>query len=70
MEERDRKLTDLDAAIERGLADARAARVHDLDEVCEKLDAELAALPDRPAVQRVLLSAEARGDNDDANVPD
>ena len=50
MEDRERRLASLDAAIERGIADIEAGRVHDLDEVCDELDAELAALPDRPAV--------------------
>ncbi len=50
MEERERKLAALDAAIERGMADTRAGRVHDLDAVCDDLDAELAALPNRPTV--------------------
>ncbi len=49
MEERERSLAALDAAIERGLADIEAGRVHDLDEACDDLEAELAALPDRPA---------------------
>jgi antitoxin ParD1/3/4 len=50
MEDRERRLASLDAAIERGMADIEAGRVHDLDEACDELDAELAALPDRPAV--------------------
>lgn len=49
MEERERRLRALDTAIERGMADIEAGRVHDLDEVCDELDAELAALRDRPA---------------------
>jgi antitoxin ParD1/3/4 len=50
MEERERKLGILDAAIERGIADIEAGRVHDLDDVCEDLIAEIAALPDRRSV--------------------
>ena len=50
MEQRERRLAALDAAIERGLADIDAGRVHDLDDVCDELDAELAALPDHPAL--------------------
>jgi antitoxin ParD1/3/4 len=49
MEERERRMATLDASIERGIADIDAGRVHDLDEVCDALDAELAALPDRTA---------------------
>jgi antitoxin ParD1/3/4 len=49
MEDRDRRLSALGAAMERGMADIKANRVHDLDDVCDELDAELAALPDRPA---------------------
>ena len=47
MEERERKLAALDAAIERGIADSEAGRVHDLDEVTGEVLAELEALPDR-----------------------
>ena len=50
MEERERKMAALDAAIERGMADIDAGRVRDLDEVCDELDAELAALPDPPTL--------------------
>jgi antitoxin ParD1/3/4 len=46
MEERERKMAALDAAIARGMADIEAGRVHDLEEVCDELDAELAALPE------------------------
>ncbi|HYD70864.1 hypothetical protein [Azospirillum sp.] len=39
----------LDAVIARGRADIDAGRVHDLDEVCDALDAELAtAATDQP----------------------
>jgi len=48
MEERERRLASLDRAIERGMADIEAGRVHDLDDVFDALDAELAALPDHP----------------------
>jgi antitoxin ParD1/3/4 len=50
MEERERRLSTLDRAIERGMADIKAGRVYNLDEVCDELDAEIAALPDRPAL--------------------
>jgi antitoxin ParD1/3/4 len=50
MEERERRMAALDASIERGVADINSGRVHDLDEVCDALDAELAALPDQPAL--------------------
>ncbi len=50
MEDRERKLAALDTAIERGMADIAAGRVHDADEVFDALEAEIAALPDRPAV--------------------
>jgi antitoxin ParD1/3/4 len=46
MEERERRLATLDAAIARGLADIEAGRVHDADDVFDELEAELAALPD------------------------
>lgn len=49
LEERERKLAALDAAIERGMADIKAGHVHELDDVCNELEAELADLPDRPA---------------------
>jgi antitoxin ParD1/3/4 len=41
MEDRERRMAALDAAIARGRADIVAGRVHDLDEVCDALDAEL-----------------------------
>jgi antitoxin ParD1/3/4 len=50
MEERERKMIALDAAIERGIADIDAGRVHDLDAVCDELDGELADLPDPPTL--------------------
>ena len=46
MEERERRLAALDRAIERGMADIEAGRIHDLDETCDELDAELAVLPE------------------------
>jgi antitoxin ParD1/3/4 len=49
MEERERRLAALDGAIERGIADINAGRVHDLDDVFDTLDMELATLPDHPA---------------------
>ncbi len=49
MEERERRLAALDAAIARGMADAEAGRVHDADQVFDELEAELEALPARPA---------------------
>jgi len=50
MEDRERKLAALDTAIERGLADIDAGRATDADAVFDELEAELEALPDRPAV--------------------
>jgi antitoxin ParD1/3/4 len=49
MEDRERRLAALDAAIERGMADVSAGRVHDADTVFDELEADLEALPDRPA---------------------
>jgi antitoxin ParD1/3/4 len=48
MEERERGMAALDASIARGMADIGAGRAHDLDEVCDALDAEIEALPNRP----------------------
>ncbi len=50
MEDRERRLAALDIAIERGMADMDAGRVTDADAVFDELEAELEALPDRPAV--------------------
>jgi antitoxin ParD1/3/4 len=50
MEERERRLRALDNAIQRGMDDIKAGHVHNLDDVCDELDAELAALPDRSAL--------------------
>lgn len=41
--EREVRLAALDAAIGRGMADADAGRVHDLDDVAARLDAKYAA---------------------------
>jgi len=41
--ERETRLAALDASIARGLADADAGRVHDIDEVAAMLDARYAA---------------------------
>lgn len=49
MEERERRRTALDAAIEHGLADVEAGLVRDADVVFGELESELHALPDRPA---------------------
>jgi antitoxin ParD1/3/4 len=49
MEERERRMAALDASIERGITDIDSGRVHDLDQVCDALDEELATLPDRSA---------------------
>lgn len=48
MEQRERQMAALDLAIERGMADIRAGRVYELDEMADALDAELATLPDHP----------------------
>jgi antitoxin ParD1/3/4 len=45
MEDRERKLGALDASIEQGLGDIAAGHVRDLDEACDELIAEIAALP-------------------------
>lgn len=42
--ERETRLAALDASIARGLADADAGRVHDVDDIAAKLDAKYAAL--------------------------
>jgi antitoxin ParD1/3/4 len=49
MQDRERRLGALDEAIERGLADIAAENVRDLDEVCDELIAEIAALPATPS---------------------
>ncbi len=48
MEERENRLTALDAAIERGIADIEAGRVRDADEVFDELEAMLDSLPEKP----------------------
>jgi len=45
MEERENKLAALDKAINRGLDDIRAGRVHDMNDICDELEAEIATLP-------------------------
>jgi antitoxin ParD1/3/4 len=42
--DREKRLTALDASIARGIADADAGRVHDVDEVCDELDAKYARM--------------------------
>lgn len=49
MEDRERRLAALDAAVERGIADIEAGRVHEAGDVFAELKAEISALPDRPA---------------------
>jgi antitoxin ParD1/3/4 len=44
VEEREKALAALDAALERGLADADAGRIHDADDVFGKLKARYAAM--------------------------
>ncbi len=48
MEERERRLALLDIAIERGMADIHAGRIHAAEDVFDDLESELEALPDRP----------------------
>ncbi|WP_252180993.1 type II toxin-antitoxin system ParD family antitoxin [Azospirillum sp. B4] len=48
LEARERRLTALDAALAEGVADIEAGRVYDLRDVCDELEAEIAALPDTP----------------------
>ena len=47
LEERERKLARLDSAIERGLADADAGRVHSADEVRSRLQKLAEAAPQK-----------------------
>jgi len=49
MEERERKFAALDTSIERGMADITAGLVYDAEDVFAELEAEIEALPDRPA---------------------
>ena len=44
MEERERRLAAVDAAIERGVADIKAGRVHDADTVLDELEARYTGL--------------------------
>jgi antitoxin ParD1/3/4 len=44
VQEREARLTALDAAIARGVADADAGRVHDLEAVAARLDAKYAGM--------------------------
>ena len=44
VQEREARLAALDAAIARGIADADAGRVHDLDAVAARLDAKYAGM--------------------------
>ena len=47
LEARERKLEELDAAIERGLADVKAGRLVPLDEAFDRLDAKLSTALER-----------------------
>ena len=49
MEDREKRRLALHAALEEGLADAAAGRVHDADEVFDELEAEIDALPEHHA---------------------
>lgn len=44
IDERETRLAALDASIMRGIADADAGRVHDLEDVAARLDAKYAAM--------------------------
>jgi antitoxin ParD1/3/4 len=44
MEQRERRLAAVDAALERGLADIEAGRVHDADAVFDELEARYARM--------------------------
>jgi antitoxin ParD1/3/4 len=46
MEARERRLAALDASIERGLADIKAGRVHDAEEVFDELEARFTKMAD------------------------
>ncbi len=46
MEDRERYLKALDMAVESGLADVAAGRVHEIDDVFDDLEARIAAMPD------------------------
>ncbi|MDE8653725.1 type II toxin-antitoxin system ParD family antitoxin [Novosphingobium album (ex Liu et al. 2023)] len=45
--ERETHLAALDASIMRGVADAEAGRVHDIDAIASRLDAKYAAMSDK-----------------------
>ncbi|MDZ4362627.1 type II toxin-antitoxin system ParD family antitoxin [Brevundimonas sp.] len=49
--ERETRLAALDISIHRGVADADAGRVHDLDTVMDALDSKYAALADKAQPQ-------------------
>jgi len=49
--ERETRLAALDASIARGIADADAGRVHDLEDVAARLDARYAAAERSPDTQ-------------------
>jgi antitoxin ParD1/3/4 len=51
MEERERRLAALDAALERGIADVEAGRVYDADEVFDELEARLTAMHEQREAQ-------------------
>jgi antitoxin ParD1/3/4 len=46
MEDRERRLAALDASIERGLADIKAGRVHDAEDVFDELEARFTKMAD------------------------
>jgi antitoxin ParD1/3/4 len=49
--DRERWLAELDVSIARGLQDAEAGRVHDLDEVADELDAKYARMAGKHAAE-------------------
>ncbi len=50
MEERERRLAAIDAAVALGLADIDAGRVYEAASVFAELEAEMRALPDHPTL--------------------
>jgi antitoxin ParD1/3/4 len=52
MEDREKRLQALDAALSKGIADADAGLVHDGDAVFDDLLARLEALPNKAAIRR------------------
>jgi antitoxin ParD1/3/4 len=48
MEARERQLADLDVALQSGLADIAAGRLHDADDVFDELDARYAHMGQAP----------------------